>query len=92
MNKEKRFKVGDTVTFKSKSECGGDYRYGGQDYGGRTTVILQYKKWVDELNCWAIEVDVNHYSMLEYEFVEWDLSNISLPATTKPKNKINFSY
>ena len=73
--KEKRFKVGDKVTYKSKDECiGGHYEYGGSDMAGLLGTIVEYLEYEPENNCYKIKVTAKHgnYGMLESEFKEWD--------------------
>ncbi len=78
MKEEKRFKVGDHVTYKSHKDCyNSDYCYGGGDNGGYVGVITDYKHFNYNKSCWEISVtylDGENYAftMLESEFVEYD--------------------
>lgn len=75
MKKEKRFKKGDHVTYKSCGDCnGGYYFYGGQDFGGYVGRIIEYYSFNEEGGSYEISVTNNHgkYSMLESEFEEYD--------------------
>ena len=77
MEKEKRFKVGDHVTYKSVKDChNGDYCYGGGDHGGYVGRITSYDTFNSINRCWEIEVTYlgeNYtFTMLESEFVEYD--------------------
>jgi hypothetical protein len=73
--KAKRFKVGDRVTYKSRSECyGGGYHYGGNNQYGYVGTIKEYLKYKPDNNCYKITVTCKEgeYSMLESEFYEYD--------------------
>jgi len=72
--KAKRFKVGDQVTYKSKSSCDG-YRYGGDDHDGYVGTITSYGVYRPEYDCYGIHVtcrEGGNYSMIESEFYEYD--------------------
>jgi hypothetical protein len=72
--KAKRFKVGDQITYKSKSSCDG-YKYGGDDHGGYVGTITSYGVYRPEYDCYGIHVtckEGGNYSMLESEFYEYD--------------------
>jgi hypothetical protein len=71
--KTKRFKVGDTVTYKSKSSCDG-YRFGGNDHDGYVGTITSYLSYYSENGCYGIQVTSRegNYTMLECEFYEYD--------------------
>ena len=78
--KEKRFNVGDMVTFKNMGECTSvngtpnKYYYGGGEQGGHRSRIIEYGQYNDETDCWEIWVTSSmgvHYHMLEKEFMEW---------------------
>jgi hypothetical protein len=80
-----RFKIGDTVTYKSKEECGG-YNYGGEDQKGFKGRIVNYGRFNAEKNCFIIGVTSNEscdYNMLESEFYEYD----QIPLPQEPTNK-----
>jgi hypothetical protein len=80
-----RFKIGDTVTYKSKEECGG-YNYGGEDQKGFKGRIVNYGRFNAEKNCFIIGVTSNEscdYSMLESEFYEYD----QIPLPQEPTSK-----
>jgi hypothetical protein len=73
--KPQRFKVGDRVTYKSRSECyGGGYHYGGNNQYGYVGTIKEYLKYKPDNNCYKITVTCKEgeYSMLESEFYEYD--------------------
>ena len=74
--KEKRFNIGDRVTYKHTSQCyGGRYRHDGSDQGGYRGEILDYGSYNEEFNCYVVNVTSNegfYYLMLEKEFMEWD--------------------
>jgi hypothetical protein len=71
--KKQRFKVGDQVTYKSKSSCDG-YRYGGTDHDGYVGTITNYLSYYSENGCYGIQVTSRegNYTMLESEFHEYD--------------------
>jgi hypothetical protein len=71
---EKKFKIGQEVTYKSKEECG-EYFYGGLESGGYVGIISDYLEYIPEKGCYKIRVSSNeghNYSMLESEFREYD--------------------
>jgi hypothetical protein len=75
MKKEKRFKNGDHITYKSIEHChGGYYFYGGRDMGGYVGRIIEYHSFNKEGGSYEISVTNIHgnYSMLESEFEEYD--------------------
>jgi hypothetical protein len=71
--KKQRFKVGDQVTYKSKSSCDG-YRYGGNDHDGYVGTITNYLSYYSGNGCYGIQVTSRegNYTMLECEFHEYD--------------------
>ena len=77
--KEKRFNVGDMVTFKSEYECvnvtgkPNKYYRGGGDQGGHVGEIVRYYGYNHEMDCWGIKVNgrIVPYYMLESEFEEY---------------------
>jgi hypothetical protein len=72
--KKQRFKVGDQITYKSKSSCDG-YRYGGDDHDGYVGTITSYGVYKSEYDCYVIHVtckEDSNYCMLESEFHEYD--------------------
>ena len=72
--KEKRFKVGDKVTYKSKKDCNG-YYYCGDEHDGHVGIIKDYIFYNEDAQCWKIEVSTKNswgYAMLESEFLEYD--------------------
>jgi hypothetical protein len=79
--KKQRFKVGDQVTYKSKSSCDG-YRYGGNDHDGYVGTITNYLSYYSENGCYGIQVTSKegNYTMLESEFHEYD---VSIPVKAK---------
>ena len=79
--KAKRFKVGDPVTYKPRSECfGGGYHYGGNDQYGYVGTIKEYVRYKPDNNCYKITVTCKEgeYSMLESEFYEYDGLGLSI--------------
>ena len=70
---KKRFKVGDKLTYKFKN---GKYYLGGGCQGGFVGKIREYQGYIQEKKCWQIIVETRSgfdYSMLESEFLEYDL-------------------
>ena len=81
--KEKRFKIGDKVTYKSKKDCvdyygdKGYYYEDGEDQDGYVGQITHYFDYNEDMDCWKIHVRTRYgfsYSMLESEFLEYDKS------------------
>jgi len=78
--KEKRFNVGDKITYKSDKDCthkfGYEGYYHGGDYqGGFVGEILGYHSYNEDNGCWEILVTTKNrgrYNMLECEFLEYD--------------------
>jgi hypothetical protein len=71
---EKRFSVGQKVTYKPDSSLPRGYRYGGKDQGGFVGEIKGYVEFVSDYNCYKISVTEKGggvYSMLESEFEEY---------------------
>ena len=81
MEKEKVFKVGDKITYKSINDCthynGGknSYYYGGMNKEGHVGKILRYDEYIEQKQCWRIEVSNSEgsYSMLESEFENYNI-------------------
>ena len=76
--KEQRFQVGDKVTYKDKNKLPNEeYCYGGENQKGYVGTITSYELFIEEHNCYRIEVSTNitdeYYSMLESEFEEYDV-------------------
>jgi hypothetical protein len=77
METEKRFNVGDEVTYLSFKDCPSKrYAHGGTDRGGGKGEVYKYSRYNADHDCWAIVVslpDSNelHYHMLESEFEEY---------------------
>lgn len=72
---EKKFAVGDKVTYKLHSDIGGGYRFGGGDQGKKGGTVLAYLEFQPDYDCYKIKVTTLHgtdYSMLECEFYEYD--------------------
>jgi hypothetical protein len=70
---EKRFTVGQKVTYKPESSLNG-YRYGGIDQGGFVGEIKNYLEFTSDHNCYKIivtEKEGGTYSMLESEFEDY---------------------
>jgi hypothetical protein len=73
--KAKRFKVGDKVTYRFRSDCKDNYyRWGGDDHGGYVGTIKSYDSYQPDYNCYGIKVTSREgeYTMLESEFHEYD--------------------
>lgn len=75
----RRFYVGKPVTYKSIDDCGGYYRFGGVNRGGRVGEIEAYLEYDFDYKCYKITVSSGtpsdcSYSMLESEFEEFDPS------------------
>lgn len=78
---EKRFKIGDKITFKSKNELPEKkYIFGGIELGGVTAIIKEYRGFCKVHNSYHIVVDFKNkykrdctYGMYEFEFKEYDL-------------------
>jgi hypothetical protein len=73
--KEKRWKVGDTITFKDSNTLPNKkYYYGGNNNNGMKTTIIKYIQFNNGENCYRIKVttEQHSYAMLESEFIEWD--------------------
>jgi hypothetical protein len=89
--RRKRWKVGDKVTYKSHKECGGEYKYGGEEHDGFVGDIWGYSCWKEDSDCFQIEVRCrggDTYTMLESEFKEWGSDNGNLSFLSK-KKKVN---
>lgn len=101
---EKKFAVGDKVTYKLHSDIGGGYRFGGGDQGKKEGTVLAYLEFQPDYNCYKIKVTTLHgtdYSMLECEFYEYDtlypgaifLGTVGLQIhQTVPKSKDDLSH
>lgn len=92
--REPKFKIGDTVTFKSKKQCHSrhntcEYYYGGEDQDGVKGVITDILHW--EGDCYKIYVHFKNsmYYMLEKEMVEYDSLVLS---SNKNMKKLQFLY
>jgi hypothetical protein len=73
--KAKRFKIGDKVTYRFRSDCKDNYyRWGGDDHGGYVGTIKSYDSYQPDYNCYGIKVTSREgeYTMLESEFYEYD--------------------
>jgi hypothetical protein len=73
--KPQRFKVGDKVTYRFRSDCKDNYyRWGGDDHGGYVGTIKSYDSYQPDYNCYGIKVTSREgeYTMLESEFYEYD--------------------
>ncbi len=85
MKNEKRFKVGDKVTYKDIKGCvnsngtKGWYYNGGDDQGGYVGRIVRYSAYNEDMGCWLITVTTKGslYHMLESEFLEYDKPVVS---------------
>ena len=83
MEKEKKWKIGDFVTYKDPKDCyKKSYEFGGQFPEERKGQITSYENYNQTRECWAMSVTHNdsgaNYSMLENEFEEFtnDISPI----------------
>jgi len=92
---EKRFSVGDTLTFKSRRECGGSYCYGGDCQGGETGIVICYFGDAPNEFGYKLKLKLKNsygYVMRESEFREYDVAVSSLPSSTKKKPQLKFRY
>lgn len=71
---ERKFNVGDKITYKSRQACGGKYAYGGEDNAGFVGTIRSYGSYNEKFKCYDISVTSRGgtYLMLESEFEEYD--------------------
>jgi len=84
--KERRFKVGDKITYKSTADCVGfdgdikRYYWGGTDIFGFVGTVKKINRFVEEKDCYEIEVSTNGLNgsryMLESEFLEYENKRI----------------
>jgi Uri superfamily endonuclease len=85
MESKKRFKIGDTVTFKFKNDCNTKknylgYYYSGDCQGGVKAKIIEHVEYISFKKIWRIDVSFfdkenkenNTYTMLESEFLEFN--------------------
>jgi hypothetical protein len=74
---ERKFKVGDKITYKSRKACGDRYEFGGEDHGGFVGKIKSYGSYYEKFKCYEINVTAKSdiYLMLESEFEEYDSSD-----------------
>jgi len=82
--KERKFKVGDKVTYKSINDCKGQfyikgdhgkYYWGGVEQNGFVGTVKGCDSYIEDKDCYRLEVTCREggsYSMLECEFVEYD--------------------
>jgi len=79
--KERRFKVGDKVTYKKREDCvkrdgGNGYYHTGSDQGGYVGTVIKVGDFNAKMDCYNISVSIQGgvtYVMLESEFVEYGL-------------------
>ena len=80
MEKEKRFKIGDKITYKPMKDCThydgrkNSYYFGGNEQEGHVGKIVNYLSYVEYKECWRIHVTTiksGSYGMLECEFIEY---------------------
>jgi len=90
------FKVGDKVTFKSKSQCINksgkeeEYYYYGEDLTGIIGEVI--KIYLIKVEFTKKNGSIGLYDMLESEMVEYDqISNLP-PILKSKKTSLNFSY
>jgi hypothetical protein len=76
---DKKFSIGQKVTFKPRSLCknrSGEklYMYGGVDQGGVVGTVSEYGSYQSIHECWDVYVTFrgNTYVMIESEFYEYD--------------------
>ena len=76
MTPDRKFNVGDKVTYKSKDQFpDGKYEYGGVNQGGYVGKITSYLDFQPSKDCWKISVTTSNgcdFNMLESEFEEYD--------------------
>lgn len=80
--KERRFKIGDKVTYKCKDDCRSQYNdadheyyWGGCDQYGYVGTVQRCDNYIEDKNCYRLEVTCREdgsYAMLECEFEEYD--------------------
>ena len=76
----RRFKVGDEVTYKSLEQCGGDYKFGGNDQGGFVGTVEHEGEYEATNGCYNLRVSTKDgfcFNMLECEFCEYDGTTIT---------------
>lgn len=75
MEKERRFKAGDTVTYRFTRDLPNNkYNYGGECQGDYKGIIKEYRIYNEGAKCWSILVTSGKdwcFSMLESEFLEF---------------------
>lgn len=81
---ERKFKVGDKLTYKFKKDLTHNYyHFGGGCQGGFVGKIREYQGYIQEKKCWQIIVETRSgidYSMIESEFLEYDLLENDSPV------------
>jgi len=94
---ERKFKIGDTIVFKSFDELeDGNYHYGGEDMGG---VIGKTKRLIYDYEKKTVLIEFTHpytyaltdYTMLESELREYFPSGLNMSIKEKKKS-LNFGY
>lgn len=78
--KERRFNVGDKVTYKKLDDCrhkdgNPGYYYGGDEQGGFVGTVTEVRYYNERHDCYKIEVTSRNdwsFTMLEREFLEYD--------------------
>jgi len=63
-----KWKEGDKVEIKSHAECGGEYEYGGADYGKTIGTITGYREYVKARHAYKIRVRFTGRTGSEYVF------------------------
>ena len=80
VTKDRRFEVGQKITYKSRKDCihkrgHSDYYHGGNNQEGYVGTIISYGSYIPERGCYNIVVSSKGdygYSMIESEFLEYD--------------------
>jgi hypothetical protein len=87
---EKRFSVGQKVTYKPESSLPKGYIYGGINQGGFVGEIKDYVEFVSDHNCYKITVttkEESSYSMLESEFEDYLDPAFTAKKASKPTQR-----
>lgn len=95
---ERKFKIGDDVIFKSFTELGSSYQFGGEDMGGVIGKVSELGKWGKGYGENTVRVKFTSsknnqlvYTMLESELKEYLPSDLNMSIKGKKKS-LNFGY
>jgi len=90
---ERRFNVGDKVTYKKRSDCKDEnghkdvYYNRGDCQGGFVGEVTEVEHYIKSMNCYYIDVTTRTggtYGMIESEFLEYDRDKESI-AVEEPE-------